>query len=80
MDEWKKIHIYNEILYIHGGIYIYNKIIIRLRKTMKSCHFLTTRMDFIVLSEMSVGERQKPYGFIRMESGNNNKQNKQKQA
>ena len=27
---------------------------------------------------MSVGERQKPYGFIRMESGNNNnKQNKQ---
>ena len=33
---------------------------------------------FIVLSEMSVGERQKPYGFIRMESGNNNnKQNKQ---
>lgn len=46
---------------------------------MKSCHFFDNTDGFIVLSEMSVGERQKPYDFIHMESGNdNNKQNRTK--
>lgn len=61
-------------------IYIYvHKIIIKHRRTMKSCHFFDNTDGFIVLSEMSVGERQKPYDFIHMESGNdNNKQNRTK--